>query len=83
MHYTWVGWRRRYFLTLPCQYRVIFFPVIVGIKKLLKPLKELKVVLKLPLHQSLHRDDLRDREGGGEGGGQRDKVWRINFTELS
>lgn len=72
MHCTWVGWRRRYFLALPCQYRVVFFPVIVGIKKLLKPLEELKVVLKLPLHQSLHRDDLRETQREKEREGDRE-----------
>lgn len=47
-------------MALSCQHRVVFFPVVVGVKKLLKPLKEFKVVLELPLHQPFHRDDLRD-----------------------
>lgn len=57
---TWIGWRRWYLLSaLSCQYRVVLFPIIIGVKKLLKPLEKLKVVLKFPLHQFLHRDDLR------------------------
>lgn len=54
---TWV-WQRLCFHALTCLNRVVLFPIIVCIKKPLKPLKELKVVLKLPFHQSLHRDDL-------------------------
>ena len=65
---TWVMWRRRRsLLALPCQHGVVFFSVIVGIEKLLKPLEKLKVVLELALHQLLDRDDLRDREEGGQG----------------
>lgn len=55
---------RRPLLALPCKYRVVFFPVVVGVEKLLEPLEELKIVLELALHQPLHWDDLRTKDGG-------------------
>lgn len=62
MDLTLVSWRRCSVLALPRQKRVVLFPVIVGVEKLLEPLKELEIVLELALHQLLHRDDLRNKE---------------------
>lgn len=45
-------------LTLSCLNWVIFFTIIVGVKELLKPLDEIKIVLKSAFDQFLHRNDL-------------------------
>lgn len=57
----WVG-HGHCVLPLACLHRVILFPVVVGIEKLLEPLHKLKVVLELALYQLVNRDDLR--QGG-------------------
>ena len=54
-------------LTLPGCNRVVFFTVIIGIKELLKPLDELKIVLELPLHQFVYWNDLKAKRDSGPG----------------
>lgn len=51
-------------LTLPGCNWVILFTVIIGIKELLEPLDEIKIVLKSAFHQFLHRNNLN--QGGIE-----------------
>lgn len=46
-------------LPLPCFYRIILLPVVVGIIEFLKPLNEIQVVLETPFHQLLHWDHLQ------------------------
>lgn len=40
---------------------VVFFAVVIGIEELLKPLDEIKVVLKSAFDQFLHRNNLNQR----------------------
>lgn len=54
---TGVGWGDG-ILTLSGSNRVIFFTVVIGIKELLKPLDEVKIVLKSAFDQFLHRNNL-------------------------
>ena len=42
---------------------VVSVPAVVGVKELLEPLQELKVVLELGLHQLVNLDALKDFEG--------------------
>lgn len=43
---------------------VILFTIVIGIKELLKPLDEIKIVLKPPFNQFLHRNNLnRGKQG--------------------
>lgn len=56
-------------LSLSSCHRIIFFPIIICIKKLLKPLHKLKVILKLALHKLVNRNNL-----------QRCKMLQISYT---
>lgn len=49
-------------LPLPCLNWIIILAIIVGIKKLLKPLDEVKVVLKSSFYKLLNRNDLSDKK---------------------
>lgn len=53
-------------LTLSGRHRVILFTVIIGIKEFLKPLDEIKIVLKSAFDQFLHRNYLNQGRGGRE-----------------
>lgn len=48
-------------LALSRLHRVILFPIIVGVKELLKPLNILKIVLKFALHQFVNWDNLMEK----------------------
>lgn len=62
---TLVGWNWGHLLPLSCKDRIILSTVIIGIKKLLEPLEELKVVLEFALHEFLHWNYLV-KVGSGE-----------------
>lgn len=49
-------------LTLSGCNRVIFFTIIIGIEEFLKPLNEIKIVLKSAFNQFLHRNNLKRKE---------------------
>lgn len=53
-------------LALASLHRVVFFPIIVGIKELLEPLHKLKVVLELAFYQLVNRDDLGKNKAPGK-----------------
>ena len=52
-------------LTLPGCDRVVLFTVVIGVKELLEPLDEIKIVLKSAFHQFLHRNNLYRGEKEG------------------
>ena len=58
---------------------VILFTVIIGIKELLKPLDEIKIVLKSTFDQFLHRNNLS--QGGGKEG-QKQVKYKFNHIVL-
>lgn len=49
-------------LTLSGCNRVILFTIIIGIEEFLKPLNEIKIVLKSAFNQFLHRNNLKRKE---------------------
>lgn len=57
---TWIRWGNG-ILTLPSCNWVVLFTIIIRIEEFLKPLDEIKIVLKSALNQFLHRNNLNKK----------------------
>lgn len=61
-------------LTLSGCNRVILFTIIIGIEEFLKPLNEIKIVLKSAFNQFLHRNNLKKKNTTNKGVMKNEKV---------